>query len=459
MKKNKIDKDKLSEAINSSKYWVEVTNKLGCTAATAKKYAKIYKIDTSRFNQKILSKIQLEEAIKKAGNWAEVGEILKCEGTTAKKNAIKYGIDIENFDKNTYKNSRRRKSVKLTNENVLEAMENSKSWREAGDYLKTNPVRVKYFAVEHNISVPHLSNKFIFDNHRYVDPEVLQKTIYESESWRDVGRKLNMSSICARKRAIKYKLKHQELDDKRGRWVVPNLGADCFFKIDLEELQKIIYDSRSWREIGRKLNRKSDTVKKYAQKHNLDIDNLEKSWVEKEIGKKYGKLTILEGIKKENGNNYTKFKCLCDCGRSRIVRRASLLSGAVTCCSIARHENSGENHYNFSGYKKLSGNYFNRIKKSAEKRNLDFNITKKYIYDLFLEQKGRCSYTDLELHLTSIGGENQTASLDRIDSSKGYVKGNVQWVHKKINIIKWGLSEDEFIKYCHLVSLKHAAKS
>ena len=40
------------------------------------------------------------------------------------------------------------------------------------------------------------------------------------------------------------------------------------------------------------------------------------------------------------------------------------------------------------------------------------------------------------------------ASLDRIDSSLGYIEGNVQWVERKVNIIKRELKQEEFIKLC-----------
>ena len=42
-----------------------------------------------------------------------------------------------------------------------------------------------------------------------------------------------------------------------------------------------------------------------------------------------------------------------------------------------------------------------------------------------------------------------TASLDRIDSKKGYIEGNIQWVHKDINRMKWAFNEDYFIKLCN----------
>jgi hypothetical protein len=41
-----------------------------------------------------------------------------------------------------------------------------------------------------------------------------------------------------------------------------------------------------------------------------------------------------------------------------------------------------------------------------------------------------------------------TASLDRIDSSKGYSKDNVQWVHKRLNAVKQNLTPEEFLFWC-----------
>jgi len=44
------------------------------------------------------------------------------------------------------------------------------------------------------------------------------------------------------------------------------------------------------------------------------------------------------------------------------------------------------------------------------------------------------------------------ASLDRIDSSIGYVNDNVQWVHKDINMMKRIYTQEYFIYLCKLVS-------
>lgn len=43
-------------------------------------------------------------------------------------------------------------------------------------------------------------------------------------------------------------------------------------------------------------------------------------------------------------------------------------------------------------------------------------------------------------------------TIDRIDSAKGYVKGNIQWIDKDINRIKLNLTDTEFIEWCKIVT-------
>jgi hypothetical protein len=48
--------------------------------------------------------------------------------------------------------------------------------------------------------------------------------------------------------------------------------------------------------------------------------------------------------------------------------------------------------------------------------------------------------------------DETTASLDRKDSGKGYTLDNVQWVHKRVNIMKNIISDMEFIEWCKKVA-------
>lgn len=43
-------------------------------------------------------------------------------------------------------------------------------------------------------------------------------------------------------------------------------------------------------------------------------------------------------------------------------------------------------------------------------------------------------------------------SIDRINSDIGYEEGNIQWVDKRINMMKGSLSNKEFIELCTKVA-------
>ena len=82
----------------------------------------------------------------------------------------------------------------------------------------------------------------------------------------------------------------------------------------------------------------------------------------------------------------------------------------------------------------------------------EVNITIQEAWDLFLEQDRKCALTGLDIVFGPRDKGGNTASLDRIDSTKGYIKGNVQWVHKDINRMKFDLNQERFIELCKKVT-------
>lgn len=112
---------------------------------------------------------------------------------------------------------------------------------------------------------------------------------------------------------------------------------------------------------------------------------------------------------------------------------------------------------NWTGCGEISGAYWYGIQFRANRRKLDFDITINYAWELFVKQDGKCAISGLPIQFWEKNSSNadkkkQTASLDRIDSSKGYVVGNIQWVHKSINTIKMDLNQEEFIELCKIVT-------
>lgn len=167
------------------------------------------------------------------------------------------------------------------------------------------------------------------------------------------------------------------------------------------------------------------------------------------LNQRFGRWLVIEEIKHPK-YGYKCWKCQCDCGNIRILNSTTLLKGNSNSCGCLRKEIvTGEKAKQWTGYEKISGSLFAIIKCNAEKRNLEFNITIEYLWNIWKQQNGKCALSGLELNLNRIKG---TASVDRIDSSKGYVEGNVQWIHKHLNKMKMEFSQDYFINFCNIVS-------
>ena len=62
---------------------------------------------------------------------------------------------------------------------------------------------------------------------------------------------------------------------------------------------------------------------------------------DEEIGKKYGRLTVIEFINpNEHSSSKLKARCICDCGKENIVRLSNLRSNAVRSCGCMMGDNN-----------------------------------------------------------------------------------------------------------------------
>ncbi len=169
-------------------------------------------------------------------------------------------------------------------------------------------------------------------------------------------------------------------------------------------------------------------------------------------GEKINHWTFLEftGVNKYNESTWL---CRCDCGFEKIQVAGNVVSGLSKWCLTCSHG---------QGYKNketIPEPVWRTIVNNCKYRGRSLEITKEYAYNLFLKQNKKCALSGIDLvFATSTKEYNnriQTASLDRIDSSIEYTEDNVQWVHKKINIMKNQLKEDEFVNLCRLIVNHH----
>jgi hypothetical protein len=171
------------------------------------------------------------------------------------------------------------------------------------------------------------------------------------------------------------------------------------------------------------------------------------------IGKRFGKLTIIDIICSHSKGRGYIWKCKCDCGNITEAYTAKLNGGRKKSCGCLL---SGEGHYMWTGYKGMSGYAWLKIKNRSKTENREFTITASDIWNLYEKQNRKCALSGEKITFEHdengiLCGE-QTASLDRIDSKKGYTLDNVQWVHKDLNIMKMDMIQDNFIYWCKKIA-------
>lgn len=161
------------------------------------------------------------------------------------------------------------------------------------------------------------------------------------------------------------------------------------------------------------------------------------------VGKKFHKLTIIKFLHSDRFRE-SIYEYECECGNRGEIRKHKI--GKTKSCPKCRWGDCGE----------LTRGYWENIKRNAKcnGRNIDVEITIEDAWQQFVKQDGNCALTGIKLKLARTHTRLQTASLDRIDSTKGYILGNIQWVHKKVNELKWDLSNEELFYWCNLI-VKH----
>lgn len=158
------------------------------------------------------------------------------------------------------------------------------------------------------------------------------------------------------------------------------------------------------------------------------------------IGVKFGMLTVESYSHLDKGQNKL-WLCRCSCGGEIKVNTTHLRKGAVTSCCVRYKK--GEGLYNYTGFKTITGTKWNSIRNNALTRNLSFEITKEQVHTLLEEQNERCAISGLRINFIE-----KTASVDRIDNSKGYSLSNIQLVHKDLNRMRNHFDLNYFKEIC-----------
>jgi len=114
---------------------------------------------------------------------------------------------------------------------------------------------------------------------------------------------------------------------------------------------------------------------------------------------------------------------------------------------------AGNKKDEYSPFRTLLKSCRTRTNKGGQPKG-HFDLDLAHLKELWEKQNGKCAITKVDLKLESSYNKNYQASLDRIDSSKGYVKNNVRYISVSANWLKNNLDDthvNEFIQICRMV--------
>ncbi len=171
-----------------------------------------------------------------------------------------------------------------------------------------------------------------------------------------------------------------------------------------------------------------------------------------QTGKRFGKWTVVDVndftylYRKDGKVLERQYRCVCDCGTVKYIRTSHITRGLSKQCDKCRLQSYYTNKVGCIPMMDIQ-----RYKAGAQKRKKEWAVEPQYLYELYEQQSRSCAVSGVLIEFSekgvgTIGAKDiSTASLDRIDSSKGYVVGNVQWVHKDVNKMKMDLPEEKFL--------------
>lgn len=161
-------------------------------------------------------------------------------------------------------------------------------------------------------------------------------------------------------------------------------------------------------------------------------------------GTVFGNWTVLEGDLIRDTCGKIKHPVRCSCGSLSYVQTSHLSQGRSTRCKECCSE--------YRAIGNIPGSFFNTIVSRAKKRGTVLTITLEDIEHQWSAQKGLCALTGWPLIMGVPKDSKKTASLDRIDSSLGYLSNNIQFVHKDVNKSKMDFPEPRFFEMCRAVA-------
>jgi len=166
-----------------------------------------------------------------------------------------------------------------------------------------------------------------------------------------------------------------------------------------------------------------------------------------EIGNSFKEWLVINGPKvSQRGHVLWQVECSCKTN-TRWMQANELTSKTrcLKCINCAAMDRGFDQTKRNGRIGNLTKTKYSKVARTAKARNIPFVVSMNFLWQLYLKQGQKCAITGDKLCSIT------EASLDRIDSSKGYTEDNVQWVSKQANLSKHLMSMQELQEFCKKV--------
>lgn len=150
-------------------------------------------------------------------------------------------------------------------------------------------------------------------------------------------------------------------------------------------------------------------------------------------GQKFGRLTVIgfDHMEKHGKHNRPYWKCVCDCGKEKIISSNSLRSGSTKSCGCFRKDISRENHYLGNPNRARLYDVLRMVKERCYNKSCEhyknYGARGIKLCDEWSGENGLNNFVEWATRT----GYKKGLTLDRIDNDKDYSPSNCQWSTRK----------------------------
>jgi len=135
-------------------------------------------------------------------------------------------------------------------------------------------------------------------------------------------------------------------------------------------------------------------------------------------GMRFGKLVVIRQA--EHKGKYRMGECICDCGKTKVVEAGNLRSGASKACGNCRTPTS-------AAFKPVHGASVDKGPTYESWRSMRRRVARPDERPSYRGITIDPAWDDFATFLKDMGERPAGKTIDRIDGTKGYSKGNCRW--------------------------------